>query len=665
MATSQSSLSFSPSSSSSLAAFPSPKKRPPQLPLPSSNFSAVPVQRLQDTGATLSRSNSVGAKRRQAMTIHGHSSSAAAHHRQGSHPQGPRDPPLSSPPAITTFQIPPIPSTTHAGPSTTHAGGILPSASFFRPSRPVYSRPSSSPSMASNEVQFNSVPFDQFPLTPMARHASRESELGSVGDPGSLRESGHLSKRFKHSREPLLPLSSKPAATGVGVPLQPSLPRDPSQKSNSGNRVRSSVDRVFRGLSFDSIRNKSNGSPHTSRLSSTEEQSHGGADPIDDINIPHSSPPLPRKSMVHPLVQIPSSRPTSFSPTPNHVFIPEPPKTSPPLYAMPLKPQKRNYQLHPSRNRFFCGGCLLTGGDSPWAFIASLTLVCGLSGVWFSTTCVWWWHNESPAVAAVGAYMCLLTVSCMLTTAFRDPGILPRDLDPDPPLPAASPSDGGVRIPLPRDLKVRTDTVRVKYCGTCKIYRPPRSSHCKMCDNCVDDCDHHCQWVNNCVGRRNYTVFFSFLFSAVLTLCLVICTSAIHLYLLIQKDTIDFGNALNHGVGSAIAFSLSILVIWPVTALLAYHMRLLLLNITTIEQIRNQAHKTLVPGATLPNPFSYGSWRSNFAEVLCRPGGFSWLNAGASSTEDKRRVNPGLDDIGLGWDDNDLERGEGERAIDG
>jgi len=59
----------------------------------------------------------------------------------------------------------------------------------------------------------------------------------------------------------------------------------------------------------------------------------------------------------------------------------------------------------------------------------------------------------------------------------------------------------------------------------------------------------------------------------VLTLCLVICTSALHLYLLTQIDHVDFYEALNRGVGSAVAFSLSILVVWPVTALLAYHLR--------------------------------------------------------------------------------------------
>lgn len=41
--------------------------------------------------------------------------------------------------------------------------------------------------------------------------------------------------------------------------------------------------------------------------------------------------------------------------------------------------------------------------------------------------------------------------------AFTDPGILPRNLDPDPPYPSTSPSDGGVRAPMPRDLKVRAD----------------------------------------------------------------------------------------------------------------------------------------------------------------------------------------------------------------
>lgn len=70
--------------------------------------------------------------------------------------------------------------------------------------------------------------------------------------------------------------------------------------------------------------------------------------------------------------------------------------------------------------------------------------------------------------------------------------------------------------------------------------------------------------------------------------------------------------------------------------------QLLLLNVTTIEQIRNQAHKTLVPGAPPPNPFSHGNWRRNLLAVLCRPVGYSWLDAAGVAVEDRREVNPGF-----------------------
>ena len=44
--------------------------------------------------------------------------------------------------------------------------------------------------------------------------------------------------------------------------------------------------------------------------------------------------------------------------------------------------------------------------------------------------------------------------------------------------------------------------------------RPPYSSHCAHCDNCVREFDHHCFFVANCVGERNHRYFVMFIVSA-------------------------------------------------------------------------------------------------------------------------------------------------------
>ena len=94
----------------------------------------------------------------------------------------------------------------------------------------------------------------------------------------------------------------------------------------------------------------------------------------------------------------------------------------------------------------------------------------------------------------------------LLLTSARDPGIIPRNSHP-PELegyegitevrPGLTPP---LRLPRTKDIVVNGISVKIKYCDTCMLYRPPRCSHCSICNNCVDRFDHHCPWVGQCIG---------------------------------------------------------------------------------------------------------------------------------------------------------------------
>ena len=184
----------------------------------------------------------------------------------------------------------------------------------------------------------------------------------------------------------------------------------------------------------------------------------------------------------------------------------------------------------------------------------------------------------------------IYSITCILLiiAAFCDPGII-------------------LRFPLKSNILEDKKDKRIfqlgyirkyKYCSSCLIMRPSRSTHCGDCNNCVEKFDHHCPWIGSCVGKRNYKLFYFFLFFLNFLICLIIIFCFYHIIKRITEILAENDKNKNIIIKNIASYSLAdvlisvYIIIYEgltmifVTGLFIYHTKLVLRNTTTKEDIK-------------------------------------------------------------------------------
>ncbi|XP_068603706.1 palmitoyltransferase ZDHHC18-B [Brachionichthys hirsutus] len=286
------------------------------------------------------------------------------------------------------------------------------------------------------------------------------------------------------------------------------------------------------------------------------------------------------------------------------------------------KGPRRKWEVFPGKNRFCCDGRLIAARQSG-VLPLTLGLIFLTSGLFFIFDCPFLVRHLTGCIPAIGGGLFVFVVVTLLQTSFSDPGILPR-ATPDEAADiekqidnTGSSSSGGYRPPpRTKEVVINQQPVKLKYCFTCKMFRPPRTSHCSLCDNCVERFDHHCPWVGNCVGKRNYRFFYAFIVSLSFLTAFIFGCVTTHLSLLAQ-DGKGLVFALQESPGSAVELVICFFSVWSILGLSGFHTYLVASNLTTNEDIKGSWSGKSGEDAT--NPYSHKSILINCCTMLCGP----------------------------------------------
>ncbi|XP_050223945.1 probable protein S-acyltransferase 7 [Mercurialis annua] len=276
------------------------------------------------------------------------------------------------------------------------------------------------------------------------------------------------------------------------------------------------------------------------------------------------------------------------------------------------------YQVWKGSNIFFLGGRLIFGPDARSVLLTIFLIVAPVAVfcVFVARKLMDDFPNHSGiSILVIIVVLTIVDLIFLLLTSGRDPGIIPRNTQPPEPegyegqIEVTNGQTPPFRLPRTRDVMINGIIVKTKYCDTCMLYRPPRCSHCSICNNCVERFDHHCPWVGQCIGLRNYRFFFMFVFSATILCLYVHAFCWVYIKRIMNSEDTTIWKAMAKTPASIVLVVYTFIAVWFVGGLTVFHLYLISKNQSTYENFRYRYDG-------LPNPYDTGIFE-NFMEVFC------------------------------------------------